>query len=147
MSLPPTLSAAVDRISDGVPSTKAIPEFLDAFYRERDPSVRAAMLDEEPCLTGDRRIDALAGAICEYLSKRYELASIPGWASGAPRFLGSPWFTTDNASDGMREFLTFSSPAEFARRNIFTDKEPLRRASQHHRPRTTSDGDAPVQTG
>jgi hypothetical protein len=28
----------------------------------------------------------------------------------------------------MREYLTFSSPAEFASRNIFTEERPLRRA-------------------
>jgi hypothetical protein len=31
-------------------------------------------------------------------------------------------------TDGMREYLTFSSPAEFASRNIFTEERPLRRA-------------------
>jgi len=28
----------------------------------------------------------------------------------------------------MREYLTYSSPAEFASRNIFTEERPLRRA-------------------
>ena len=33
------------------------------------------------------------------------------------------------ADDGaMREYLTFSSPGEFASRNIFTEERPLRRA-------------------
>jgi hypothetical protein len=32
------------------------------------------------------------------------------------------------ADDGFREYLTFSSPAEFASRNIFTEERPLRRA-------------------
>ena len=32
----------------------------------------------------------------------------------------------------MREYLTFSSPAEFASRNIFTEERPLRRARGPH---------------
>jgi hypothetical protein len=31
-------------------------------------------------------------------------------------------------TDGMREYLTFASPAEFASRNVFTEELPLRRA-------------------
>ena len=31
-------------------------------------------------------------------------------------------------TDGMREYLTFTSPGEFASRNIFTEERPLRRA-------------------
>jgi hypothetical protein len=38
------------------------------------------------------------------------------------------WHTTQFADDGMREYLTFASPAEFASRNIFTEEQPLRRA-------------------
>jgi hypothetical protein len=36
--------------------------------------------------------------------------------------------TREFLSDAMREYLTFSSPAEFASRNIFTEERPLRRA-------------------
>jgi hypothetical protein len=32
----------------------------------------------------------------------------------------------------MREYLTFSSPGEFASRNIFTEERPLRRARSPH---------------
>ncbi|MCK1514523.1 hypothetical protein IVB22_18500 [Bradyrhizobium sp. 190] len=42
--------------------------------------------------------------------------------------LDRPWFTAADPSDAMREYLTFSSPAEFASRNIFTEERPLRRA-------------------
>ena len=42
--------------------------------------------------------------------------------------LAEPWFTTPMDSDAMREYLTVSSPAEFAHRNIFTESQPLRRA-------------------
>ena len=42
-----------------------------------------------------------------------------------------PWFTTA-AQMPMREYLTFSSPGEFASRNIFTEERPLRRARSRH---------------
>ena len=32
------------------------------------------------------------------------------------------------ALDAMREYLAFSSPAEFASRNIFTEERPLQQA-------------------
>ena len=37
-------------------------------------------------------------------------------------------FLHPDDSDAMREYLTFSSPGEFASRNIFTEERPLRRA-------------------
>jgi hypothetical protein len=133
MSRPSTLTAAVDRIRNGIPHEIAIPEFLDTFYLSDDANERASMLHDEPPLSGDVRVDALAGAICEYLTKRYELPVMPRWASDPARVLEEPWFTTESNDDGMREYLTFSSPAEFVHHNIFTEALPLRRASQHAR--------------
>ncbi len=57
---------------------------------------------------------------------------IPTWISGPARRLQTPWFTANAPSDAMREYLTFSSPAEFASRNIFTEERPLRRARGPH---------------
>lgn len=128
MSRPTTLSQVADRIVAGEPAVKALGEFLDSFYLA-EPGLRQAMFAKEPSLVGDDRIDALLGAVCEYLCKRYSVLPIPAWASGPCRFLDHPWFTTDTGSDGMREFLAFSSPAEFAHRYIFTEEQPLRRAS------------------
>ncbi len=129
MSRPDTLSSAAERIRRGVAPSVAIPEFLDMFYGH-ETEARMLMLRDEPPPTGDARVDALMGAVCEYLAKRYGLAGVPGWASGADRFLAEPWFTTESADPGAREYLTFASPAEFSRRNIFTEAVPLRRASQ-----------------
>jgi hypothetical protein len=113
-----------------VPEGIAIPEFLDVFYTERDPARRSAMFRDEPPPTGSVRLDALMGAICEYLMKQYRVPGIPAWASGPTRRLADPWFTTSSDADAMREYLTFASPAEFSHRNIFTEARPLRRASQ-----------------
>lgn len=130
MSRPATLAEAAERMRDGAPREKAVPEFLDSFYLASDADLRAAMLAQDPVRTGDAQLDALIGAVCEYLSKRYQLPAVPAWASLPQRFLDQPWFTCAGADDGMREYLAFSSPAEFARRNIFTEGLPLRRASQ-----------------
>ena len=127
MSRPHTLGEAAARILAGTNPSIAICEFADTFYASAD---REPMLADEPPLTGDRRLDALLGGIAEYLGKRCELAGIPAWCSDGCRFLGEPWHTTASDGDGMREYLTHASPAEFASRNIFTEALPLRRASQ-----------------
>jgi hypothetical protein len=79
-------------------------------------------------LTRNDRLDALVGAIAEYLAKQRCLGRVPGWVCDPARRLAEPWFTTSSLSDAMREYLTFASPAEFASRNIFTEERPLRRA-------------------
>jgi hypothetical protein len=126
---PNTLAEAIDRVRDGEPREKAFAEFLDQFYGMSDASSRSAALAAEPPLTADARLDALAGAIAEYLAKRYG-ADIPFWASAAGRTLGEPWFTTETPGPGINEYLWHTSPAEFRSRNIFTEGLPLRRASQ-----------------
>lgn len=128
---PNTLAEAIDRIRDGEPREKAIAEFLDQFYGMADARIRSGALAAEPALVGDARLDALAGAIAEYLAKRYG-ADIPRWASGNDRTLDEPWFTTAKPGPGINEYLWHSSPAEFRSRNIFTEGLPLRRASQRN---------------
>jgi hypothetical protein len=104
-------------------------EFLDFFYGLPDRRERSRALAQSPPLTGDARLDALAGAAAEYLAKSWG-ADIPEWCGEPERYLEEPWFTVDNPQPGMMEFLVHSSPAEFRSRNIFTEERPLRRASQ-----------------
>jgi hypothetical protein len=125
---PNTLAEAVERIEAGSAQDVVLAEFVDTFDLARTDADRYASIEREPKLTGDVRLDALVGAIAEYLAKQRRLGRVPQWASGAARRLTSPWFTTASPSDAMREYLTFSSPAEFASRNIFTEERPLRRA-------------------
>lgn len=126
---PSTLSEAYERIVAGEPREKVFAEFLDTFYGLPDAQAQSQSLSAEPHLTGDTRLDALAGAAAEYLSKKYR-AGVPAWASKPERYLREPWFTSDASGPGMKEFLWHSSPAEFRSRNIFTEARPLRRASQ-----------------
>src|SRR5882724_13194294 len=125
---PNTLADAVERIQAGSARDVELAEFVDAFESAGTDRERYASIEREPKLTGDDRLDALVGAIAEYLAKQRRLGRVPQWTSDPARRLTSPWFTTASPSDAMREYLTFSSPAEFASRNIFTEERPLRRA-------------------
>jgi hypothetical protein len=132
---PTGLSEAVDQIQAGTSPDVALAEFVDTFDLALADEVRFAMLEKEPMLTKDERLDALVGAIAEYLAKQYKLGRVPTWVSGRGRYLDRPWHTSsmfidwkrEFLTDGMREYLTFASPAEFALRNIFTEERPLHR--------------------
>ena len=137
-----SLAQAVARIGLGEPYYVVLPEFHDRFVATEEMDARAAMLAVAPLLTGDRRLDAMAGALAHYLAGRYKLSGIPKWTNDPSRVLEKPWHTSsisvdwrrEYLNDGMREYLTFSSPAEFASRNIFTEERPLQRSP---RPQST----------
>jgi hypothetical protein len=136
---PNTLAEMTTRISQGEPLEQALAEFLDAFYSAANAGSRIEMLRDEPVSIGLRQ-DALIGAVAEYLSHEYGLPKVPAWAFQASRYLDHAWHTAPFADAAMREYLTFSSPAEFASRNIFTEERPLRRAREPLNPagRTSS---------
>ena len=125
---PNTLAEAVESIEAGSPRDVILAEFVDAFDLAKTDRDRYASIEREPKLTGDSRVDALVGAIAEYLAKQRRLGRVPHWVCDPARRLDHPWFTAAAPSDAMRDYLTFSSPAEFASRNIFTEERPLRRA-------------------
>jgi hypothetical protein len=125
---PATLAEAYERIAAGDETEIALSEFLDTFYLADSAERRLETLCDEPPLTSDSRLDALAGAVAEYLARQYKLPSIPAWAFEPVRYLDRAWHTTPFDSPGMREYMTYASPAEFRSRNIFTEERPLRRA-------------------
>ena len=129
---PNTLAEAVEKIQAGSPREVELAEFIDTFDLAKTDQDRFSAIEREPKLTGDERLDALVGAIAEYLAKQRRLGRVPAWACDPARCLKTPWFTAASPSDGMREYMTFSSPAEFAWRNIFTEERPLRRARGPH---------------
>ena len=130
------LSEAIREIQDGASPDTVLAAFVDTFDLALTDNARFALLENEPVLTKDARLNALVGAIAEYLAKQYRLGRVPAWVSGSARYLDRPWHTSsmfidwkrEILTDGMREYLTFASPAEFASRNIFTEERPLRRA-------------------
>lgn len=125
---PATLAQAYEWIIAGEPRDATLAEFLDTFYLAPTAERRLDCLRDEPPRIGDARLDALAGAVAEYLARQYGLPTVPAWAFEPVRYLERPWHTTPFDSDAMREYLTFASPAEFRSRNIFTEERPLRRA-------------------
>ena len=125
---PNTLAEVVESIQTGSARDVVLAEFVDRFDLAKTDQERYSSIEREPNLTGDNRLDALIGAIAEYLAKQRRLGRVPHWVCDPARRLDRPWFTATDPSDAMREFLTFSSPAEFASRNIFTEERPLRRA-------------------
>jgi hypothetical protein len=125
---PATLAQAIERILSGTPQEKALPEFLDTFYLAPDANQQLATISDAPPLTGDAHLDAFVGGAAEYLARQYQLPSIPDWVFEPHRFLDHAWHVSQLDSPGMREYLTFASPAEFRSRNIFTEERPLRRA-------------------
>src|SRR6185437_14551585 len=125
---PNTLAEAVERVQGGIPQDVALAEFVDTFDLAPTIEAKYATIQREPALTQDRRLNALVGAMAEYLAKNRRLGRVPPWTGGMARRLPEPWFTTASPTPAMREYLTFSSPAEFASRNIFTEERPLRRA-------------------
>jgi len=129
---PITLAEAVETIQAGSPRDVILAEFVDTFDLAKTDRDRFASIEREPKLTGDSRLDALVGAIAEYLAKQRRLGRVPHWVCDPARRLDRPWFTATAPSDAMREYLTFCSPAEFASRNIFTEERPLRRARGPH---------------
>src|SRR5258707_2938752 len=133
---PNTLVEATTRIEQGEPLEKALSEFLDAFYTAPDTASRIEMLRDEPLSIGARQ-DALIGAVAEYLSHEYALPLVPAWAFEASRYPDHAWHTAPFEDAAMREYLTFSSPAEFASRNIRSEerrvgKECRSRWSPYH---------------
>jgi len=125
---PATLAQAYERVAAGADYETVLSELLDTFYLAPSALQRLAVLRDEPGPSGDPRLDALAGAIAEYLARQYRLPEIPDWAFEPCRYLDRAWHTSPFADDAMREYLTFASPAEFRSRNIFTEERPLRRA-------------------
>jgi hypothetical protein len=129
---PNTLAEAVRIIQAGSARDAVLAEFVDTFDLAHTDQDRYTSIEEEPKLTGDDQLDALVGAIAEYLAKQRRLGRVPHWVCDPARRLDKPWFTATSPSAAMREYLTFSSPAEFASRNIFTEERPLRRARGPH---------------
>ena len=94
---PSTLAEAIERIEAGEPQDIALAEFVDSFLLAPDDDARYASIAQGPQRSRDDRLNALAGAIAEYLAKHYRLMRVPGWTSEPWRRLEEPWFTTSSS--------------------------------------------------
>jgi hypothetical protein len=123
---PGTLAQVLQLVRNGEKLRYCLAGFLDDFYGETDADARMRRLTDDPGLTDDPRMNALLGAIGEHLTNRWNVGAPPAWSNAPERFLGRPWFM---GPERMKGFLLAESPLAFRRRFIFTEAEPLRRAS------------------
>jgi hypothetical protein len=123
---PGTLVQVLQLVRSGEKLRFCTAGFLDDFYGDLDNESRLRRIADDPGLVADARLDALMGAIGEHLARRWGLGEPPAWTSRSERFLDRPWFM---GHERMKGFLLAESPLAFRRRFIFTEAEPLRRAS------------------
>jgi hypothetical protein len=123
---PGTLAQVLQLVRDGQKFRFCLAGFLDDFYGEADAASRMRRVADDPGLTDDSRMNALLGAVGEHLMNRWSLGRPPAWSNRPERFLDRPWFMGPERTKG---FLLAESPLAFRRRFIFTEAEPLRRAS------------------
>jgi hypothetical protein len=123
---PGTLVQVLQLAREGEKLRFCLAGFLDDFYGDANLGSRARRISEDPGLANDPKMNALLGAIGEHLSMRWNLGTPPIWTNQPARFLDRPWFM---GHERMKGFLLAESPLAFRRRFIFTEAEPLRRAS------------------
>ena len=123
---PATLAEVAQRRNDGEDLGPLLAEFLDTFYGALKRSDAQPLLGDEPQGLPLAEEHALLGAIGEHLARRWNLV-IPEWANDPSRFLKRPYFTSP--LEGFKALLIAESPLAFRRRLIFTEAEPLRRAT------------------
>jgi hypothetical protein len=121
---PRSLAEVVEQHRSGRDFWLALNEFLDEFYAAGDE--RQNMIEQEPALIGDPRLDAYIGAVGEHMAERWHLDHIPRWTLAKERFLNCPWFPGAETPK-LHDLQLVYSPIGFRRRDIFTEAEPLRR--------------------
>jgi hypothetical protein len=126
LTRPGTLVQVLQLVREGAKFRFCIAGFLDDFYTDKSQDSRRMRIVDDPGLTLDSKTDALLGAIGEHLAIRWQLGPAPDWVCQPGRFLDKPWFM---GHERMKGFLLAESPLAFRRRFIFTEAEPLRRAS------------------
>ena len=123
---PATLAEVAQRRNGGEELGPLLAEFLDTFYGAVKSKRAQPLLAPEPQHLPSAEEHALLGAIGEHLARRWNLI-IPEWVNDPSRFLKRPYFTSP--LEGFKALLIAESPLAFRRRLIFTEAEPLRRAT------------------
>jgi hypothetical protein len=96
------LASAILEVQDGTAPHTALAAFVDAFELAPIDEARFALLEDEPVVTKDKRLNALVGAIAEYLAKQHKLSRMPQWVAGSVRYLDRPWHTSSIFIDWKR---------------------------------------------
>jgi len=122
---PSYLGEVAQRRNGGEELGPLLPSF-SILSMARSKQTRPALLAPEPQHLPSAEEHALLGAIGEHLARRWNLI-IPEWVNDPSRFLKRPYFTSP--LEGFKALLIAESPLAFRRRLIFTEAEPLRRAT------------------
>ena len=72
-----TLAKAVERIVAGEEAEGPLSEFVESFFALETNEQRLALIAEAPPATRQRRLDALAGALGEYMAKHFCRVNAP----------------------------------------------------------------------
>ena len=112
------------RAEEEQPFWKPLCEFLDQFYEDRPD--RSEMIAEEPSAAISKIEAASLAASVEYLCEVYELPC-PVWVHKPCYVLDAPWYVWEPSNAALRAMFDVESPGPFRRRNIFTERHPLRR--------------------
>ena len=117
--------------------TRPIPQHVLVQVLRDGPTRSRRSGSKTTCRKRRRRADRRASAaparhsdraarIGEHLASRWKSGAAPGWTNQPERFFDRPWFM---GHERMKGFLLAESPLAFRRRFVFTEAEPLRRAS------------------
>ncbi len=127
---PASLAEVALWIHQGVETSIAIGEFLDAYFASPHEA-HGGFLETRPDSVAlsdpwkTQVIDAYLSAMAECLSYR-DGCPAPAWVFDARFFLDKPWFASP--IDGLRPLLLMESPVCFRRTNLFVSKNALSRA-------------------
>ncbi|MHB8465659.1 MAG: helix-turn-helix domain-containing protein [Acidimicrobiales bacterium] len=117
------LAAHLAATDDDRRRRRLVLEFVGRFTdspRER----RRSLIVERPAPSGDRRWDALLGALAEHFAF-HDAVDPPSWCTDPDRFLDVAWYWVDLPS--VRRAAVTSAPTSFRRRNVWLDRVDLDR--------------------
>ena len=118
-----SLADAADEILEGSDVLIAARNFLDQVNHD-DRVTLQELIEQQPSATGDRRADAMLGALAEYVATRFDLRA-PAWAAEPTRFLDRFWFVSDVPA--FRAISLVQSPAALKRRGILWPERSMQR--------------------
>jgi hypothetical protein len=122
---PQTTAATMARIDAGGDPWIAFRDFLEDWTYL--PEARAELIAARPPVRAprDRRWAALLAASVEALCER-DGVPVPAWTADPSLSLRRPWYLYDGRGR-IRDWLRASTPAVFAKRNIWSGDKILRR--------------------
>lgn len=132
---PATLEEVAYLTNSGAPFRHMIAEFLDSFYLCRDVNKEHMFLAEPALLQSSNSDyeywqDAYLAGVAENLLTLEKAKIFPSWINYENRFLIKEFYANSGITR-LNELLYTESPPAFRKRLIYTEANPLRRASMN----------------